>query len=271
MEVIIVKGADAVAEVGAQLVCELLNKKPKAVMGLATGSTPIALYQKLIQCYQQGEASFRAVTTFNLDEYIGMTADNPQSYRSFMDRELFDQIDILKANTHVPSCGLDDNPRAIGTAYENAISAAGGIDLQILGIGSNGHIGFNEPCSSLSSRTRVKTLTESTVRDNSRLFSAGEFQPHLAITMGIASILESRRVTLLATGTHKAKAVRDAIEGPLSARCHASALQTHERATFIIDEAAASCLEYRDYFRWANSENTPIIEKFGNFYELDQT
>lgn len=268
MEVIILENADAVAQLGAQRISELVNKKPNAVLGLATGSTPIAMYQHLIRLYQEHQVSFSDVTTFNLDEYIGISAGNPQSYRSFMNRELFDAIDIDKDNTHVPNCEIGENPRGVGAAYEQAIVAAGGIDLQVLGIGSNGHIGFNEPCSSLSSRTRVKTLTQSTVRDNSRLFEPGEFQPHLAMTMGIATILDSRRTILLAKGSHKAAAVRDAIEGPLSALCQASALQLHERATFILDEAAASQLQNKSYYRWAHDENQPLVEQFGNFYEI---
>jgi glucosamine-6-phosphate deaminase len=258
VEVIILKNADAVAKLGAQHITELVNKKNNAVLGLATGSTPIAMYQGLIELYQQGQVSFRDVTTFNLDEYIGIDTDNPQSYCSFMNKQLFDAIDINKVNTYLPSCAIDENPHAIGVAYEEAIAQSGGIDLQILGIGSNGHIGFNEPTSSLASRTRVKTLTKSTVRDNNHLFADGEFQPHLAMTMGIATILASRRTLLLATGEQKAGALQQAIEGPVSAICPASALQLHEHATFIIDEAAASHLAYTDYYHWVYQENQPI-------------
>ena len=269
MEVIILENADAVAELGAQRIAELVNKKPNAVLGLATGSTPIAMYRHLIRLHQQQQVSFKHVVTFNLDEYIGIHADNPQSYRAFMNRQLFDAIDIEPDNTHLPNCEAGVNPRTVGAAYEQAIVDAGGIDLQILGIGSNGHIGFNEPCSSLASRTRVKTLTQSTVKDNSRLFKEGEFQPHLAMTMGIATILDSRRTILLATGEHKSSAVRDAIEGPLSALCQASALQMHERATFILDKAAASRLENQAYFNWTHHENLPLMEQFGSFYEIE--
>lgn len=269
MEVIILDSAQAVARLGAARVAELVHKKPAAVLGLATGSTPIALYRQLIRLCGEKQLSFAGVTTFNLDEYLGLAADSPQSYRSFMQRELFDAIDIDQTRTHLPGCAEGENPRRAGARYEAAIRRAGGIDLQILGIGRNGHIGFNEPCSSLASRTRVKTLTPSTVRDNGRLFQAHEFQPRLAMTMGIATILESRRVILLATGGHKAEAVCAAVEGPLSAVCQASALQLHERATFILDEAAAAGLKNRQYFQWAETENRPLIERFGNFYELD--
>jgi glucosamine-6-phosphate deaminase len=269
VEVIVLNDADAVARLGARRICELIVKKPEAVLGLATGSTPIAMYRQLIKLYQQQQVSFRDVTSFNLDEYIGISADDPQSYRAFMKRELFDAIDIDQVNTHMPTCESADNPRKVGDAYERAIETAGGIDLQVLGIGSNGHIGFNEPTSSLSSRTRVKTLTEATVRDNSRLFEENEFQPHLAMTMGVGTILKSRRVMLLATGVAKAQAVCDAVEGPLSAMCPASALQLHERATFIIDQAAASKLKHVDYYQWVHSENTLLVEKYGNYYEIE--
>lgn len=268
MEVLIVENAAVAAMLGAGRVAELLAMKPSAVLGLATGSTPIAIYQELVSCYRRDQISFADVVMFNLDEYVGLTSGSPQSYRSFMDRELFDHVDISSENTHFPACHPGDNPRLVGSEYEAKIIDAGGIDLQILGIGRNGHIGFNEPGSSLSSRTRIKTLTKSTVYDNSRLFSEGDFQSHLAMTMGIATILEARRTILFATGEHKAAAVRDAIEGPVSARCQASSLQLHERATFVLDEAAASLLEYSDYYQWANAENEPLMREFGHFYEL---
>jgi glucosamine-6-phosphate deaminase len=268
VEVVILENEDAVAELGAQRIFELVKKKPNAVLGLATGSTPIAMYKKIISFYESKVVSFGDIVTFNLDEYIGITADNSQSYRYFMNRELFDAIDIEQQNTHLPVCGAGENPREIGAAYEQSIVDAGGIDLQILGIGSNGHIGFNEPGCSLSSRTRVKTLTQSTVRDNNHLFGPNECQPHLAMTMGIATILDSRRTILLATGSQKAAAVRHAIEGSISSGCPATALQMHERVTFILDEAAASSLENKSYYRWAHHQNRSLVEQFGNFHEV---
>ena len=259
MEVIILEDSHAVATLSAQRISDLINKKPTAVLGLATGSTPIALYQKLISLYQQGTLSFRHVVTFNLDEYIGISPNNPQSYHAFMKRELFDSIDIQPHNSHLPTCErAGETSCQVGAAYEQAIAEAGGIDLQILGIGSNGHIGFNEPSSSLVSRTRVKTLTQATVNDNNRLFEEGEFQPRLAMTMGIASILDSQQVILLATGAQKARAVCNAIEGPLSAMCPASALQLHKQVTFILDEAAASKLENHHYYRWVRRINESL-------------
>lgn len=268
MEIIILENADSVAALGAQRITELVSKKPNAVLGLATGSTPIAMYQHLVALYKQQQISFRDLTTFNLDEYIGIEAESPQSYRSFMNRELFDQVDIEITNTYLPTCETGQNPRQVGEEYERAILDTGGIDLQILGIGTNGHIGFNEPTSSLSSRTRVKTLTQATVADNSRLFSKAEFQPHLAMTMGIATIMDARRTILLATGESKAEAVQKSIEGPLTASCPASALQMHQHATFVLDEAAASKLNYSSYYQWTAKENEPLIEQYGNFYQI---
>lgn len=268
MEVIILKDSDDVANGAAQRIAELLAKKPNAVLGLATGSTPIALYQRLIAMFRAGEVSFRDAVTFNLDEYLGIAPDNRQSYRSFMNEQLFKHIDIDLANTYLPECSQENNPRRVGASYERRIADAGGIDLQILGIGANGHIGFNEPGSSLGSRTRVKTLTESTVMDNSRMFGANEFQPRLAITMGIATILEARHILLLATGEHKATAVRKAAEGPVTAMCPASALQMHRNTALILDEAAANKLQELDYYRWTDLQNAPLVRQYGHFHDL---
>ena len=268
MEVTILLDAQAVAAHAAQRVGELLAKKSDAVLGLATGSTPIALYQQLIKQTLNGELSFRNATTFNLDEYIGIAPSSPQSYRSFMNRELFDQIDIDPANTYLPWCAEENNPRDLGAQYEQLIRNAGGIDLQILGIGRNGHIGFNEPSSSFASTTRVKTLTQQTVQDNSRLFATGEFQPRLAITMGIATILQARHILLLATGEHKARGVRDAVEGPMTAMCPASALQLHPKTAVILDEAAATDLREVDYYRWVDSQNKALVKRYGHFHDV---
>ncbi len=267
MEVIISNNAEAVARQATRLVCELLAVKSDAVLGLATGSSPIVLYRHLVAACRAGEVSFRDCVTFNLDEYIGIAENNQQSYRSFMNEHLFERIDIDPANTHVPGCPEGEDPRLMAAAYERAISAAGGIDLQILGIGANGHIGFNEPSSSLVSRTRVKTLTRQTLEDNSRLFEAGEFQPHLALTLGIATILEARHVLLLATGERKSRSIRAAIEGPVSAMCPASALQMHRHAVVILDEAAASELQELEYYRWVYSQHQSLVEKYGRFHK----
>ncbi len=267
MEIIILKNAESVAAMGAELVAELLRVSPATVLGLATGGTQLSLYRKLVEKYRAGEISFKNATSFNLDEYLGVTPDNPQSYRAYMRREFFDHIDIDQHNTFLPECDEGQNPVRVGPAYERRINGAGGIDLQILGIGSNGHIGFNEPSSSLKSRTRVKTLTRQTFEDNSRLFSADEFQPTLAITMGIATIMDARRILLLATGTNKAEAVGNMIEGPVTAMCPASILQMHERVTVLLDETAASDLSNRDYYDWTHLQNESLKHRFGLNHE----
>ncbi len=263
MEVIIVNSSQEVSERGGDICCTLLKKKPHAVLGLATGSTPLALYQELILRYKKGTISFQKVITFNLDEYIGLPPSHHQSYRYFMNENLFKHIDIDMNNTHVPD-GMAENPMDVGPQYEKMIRDAGGIDLQILGIGANGHIGFNEPTSSLGSRTRIKTLTNQTFQDNRRFFQEGEFQPHLAITMGIGTITEARRILLMAFGEHKASAIANAVESPLSALWPASILQMHPNTTFLIDEAAASKLKMRDYYKEVLSRQDALTKKFGD-------
>lgn len=266
MQVIIFDDAQQVASNAADWVAELINKKSSPVLGLATGSTPISLYQQLVNKHNAGQLNFNNTTTFNLDEYLGIDASNAQSYRHFMNENLFDHVDIDKSNTFLPTCTQGENPREQGLAYEDKIKQHGGIDLQILGIGANGHIGFNEPTSSLASRTRIKTLTQQTLSDNSRLFDENEFQPTLAMTMGIATILDARYVLLMAIGESKAKAVKDMVTGALSAMCPASALQMHENAIVLLDKAAASQLADQDYYQWANDQNIKINQEFGLYH-----
>lgn len=268
MEIVILEDASAVAKKGAQLLMELMLQKHNAVLGLATGRTPIALYEQLIEKCARAELSFADVVTFNLDEYLGIAADNAQSYRSFMNNTFFDHIDIKLKNTHMPYCEAGQNPRTFGLAYENEILCKGGIDLQILGIGGNGHIGFNEPASSLSSRTRVKSLTQRTLQDNSHLFAEHELQPHLAMTMGIATILDARQIILLATGAQKSEAVKNMVEGPLTAMCPASALQMHQHVSVLMDEEAASELQNTEYYRWVYLQNETLRREFGSFYTI---
>ena len=240
MQVIVFDNEQQVAESAAEWVTKLINKKNNPVLGLATGSTPINLYQKLVNKHKAGEISFSKTTTFNVDEYSGIEENNTQSYRHFMNNYFFDHVDIDKGKTFLPTCNKGENPKEKGLAYEDNIAKTGGIDLQILGIGANGHIGFNEPSSSLNSRTRMQTLTQQTLDDNSRLFSEDEFQPTLAMTMGIATILEAKFVLLMATGKSKAKAVKAMVAGPVSASCPASSLQLHENAIILLDKEAAS-------------------------------
>lgn len=262
MKVVILKDAAEVAQYGAEIFVKQINKKNNSVLGLATGSTPVALYEELIAANKAGKASFKDVSSFNLDEYMGIEGDHPQSYRHFMNENLFNHVDIDKANTQVPP-GNAANPIEACEKYESDIVEAGGIDIQLLGIGRNAHIGFNEPSSSLASRTRVKTLTQATIDDNARFFSADEHQPHLSITMGIGTILESKKVVLLATGEGKAEAIKDTIEGPVSAACPASALQLHRDAVLIIDEAAASKLADKEFYKHIELENQKLEKALG--------
>lgn len=262
MKVVILKDAAAVASYGADLFIKQVNSKPDSVLGLATGSTPVALYKELISAYKTGRVSFKQVCSFNLDEYLGLNGTHPQSYRYFMNEQLFNHIDIDKTSTFVPPGDAAD-PIAACAQYESAIKQKGGIDVQLLGIGRNGHIGFNEPSSSLKSRTRVKTLTRATIEDNARFFAPDEYQPHLSITMGIGTILESRKVVLLATGENKADAIQATVEGPLTAACPASALQLHEKAVLIIDEAAASKLSDVEFYKHIERENQKLMDKLG--------
>lgn len=263
MEVVIAKTQVEVAKRCADICCTLIKKKPNAVLGLATGTTPLPVYKELIQRHRADEVSFRQVTTFNLDEYLGLAPDHPRSYRTFMNENFFEHIDIDIENTNLPD-GNAENPLKAGPEYEERLREAGGIDLQILGIGTNGHIGFNEPTSSLGSRTRLKTLTEITVRDNKRFFKSEEFQPRLVITMGIKTILEAKRILLLATGSRKAQAIADAVEGPLSAMCPASSLQMHPNVSVIVDNAAAAKLQLKEYYLWVLSHQDYLLERFGD-------
>ncbi len=245
MEIIIQPNREAATEVAADIITKLLRRKPDAVLGLATGSTPQLLYRRLIE----RKLDWSRVTTFNLDEYLGLSTEHPQSYHHFMWSNLFSHINIRPENVHIPD-GMTRNVAAFCEEYEQRIKAAGGIDLQLLGIGSDGVIGFNEPTSSLASRTRIKTLTENTRRDNARFFAEGEEVPKHVLTMGIGTIMEARVNLLLAFGDNKADAVVEAVEGPVSAMNPASVLQLHRTAIFCIDEPAASSLKRADYYRW---------------------
>ena len=258
MKIIIVNDADAVAARGAEIFIQHIKRKPHSVLGLATGSTPLAFYRKLIEANRNNVVSFAEVVSFNLDEYLGLSGDHPQSFRRFMNENFFNHIDIDLNNTFVPE-GDTENPFATCREYDRLVTQKGGIDLQLLGIGRNGHIGFNEPSSGLNSRTRVKTLTRATIDDNARFFSENEFQPHLSLTMGIGNILEAEKVVLLATGEHKAGALHAAIEGAVTASCPASALQLHRNAILIIDEDAASALENKSFYKHAESENQRLL------------
>ena len=249
MEVLIRENADAGCVLGAKIIARVVRDKPDAVLGLATGRTPLRLYQELIRLHREEGLDFGRVTTFNLDEYIGLGPENKNSYRYYMNYQLFNNINIDPRRTHVPD-GAAADLHAECRGYEDRIAAAGGIDIQLLGLGRNGHIGFNEPTGSLRSRTWIKILSEQTLRDNSAVFGSFEQMPKHALTMGIGTILDARRCLLLAFGPAKVRAVEHMIEGPLSAMCPGSALQLHPRATVILDENSAAGLRYADHYRW---------------------
>lgn len=248
MEVIILKDRAAAAWLAAELIADTIREKPVAVLGLATGRTMEAVYERLVRLHCEEGLDFSGVRTFNLDEYVGLPAEHEQSYRYYMDRHLFSRVNIRRENTHLPdgcAADLDEECRR----YERAIRACGGIDLQLLGLGEDGHIGFNEPLSALMSRTRVKALSPKTIEQNGPLFGDPARMPRRAITMGVGTILESRRCVALVTGERKAEILAKAVEGPITAMISATALQLHPRCVYIVDEAAAQKLTETEYYR----------------------
>ena len=253
MEIIVSESYEDLGREAAKTVARTLNSKPDAVLGLATGSTPLGLYKELVRMHKDEGLDFSQVTTFNLDEYVGLRGNHPQSYHYFMHENLFKHINIARQNIYIPS-GTTDNYEAFCKWYEQRIVECGGIDLQVLGIGTDGHIAFNEPSSSLGSRTRIKTLAKQTIEDNARFFDRAEDVPVYAITMGVGTILEAREIILLANGANKAEAVAGAIEGPVTSMNTASALQLHRETIFFLDREAAGSLKMMDYYDWIQSK-----------------
>ena len=250
MEIIIQPTPEAGSIIAARIVANLVRTKPDCVLGLATGSTPLATYRELARLHREDGLDFSKVTTFNLDEYVGLPLEHSQSYHAFMEEHFFRHVNVPRSHIHIPDGMARDVP-AECARYEAAIVAAGGIDLQLLGIGTDGHIGFNEPSSSLASRTRIKTLTERTRADNARFFGGDLAQvPFHCITMGVGTIMASREVLMLAFGANKAAAVAAAVEGAITAMNPASVLQMHPVAKCIVDEPAAEGLARCDYYRW---------------------
>jgi glucosamine-6-phosphate deaminase len=225
----------------AQLFVQLLQEQPDAVLGLATGGTPVEIYSQIRSAYQRGEISFSRATSFNLDEYVGLPADHPQTYRSYMNANLFDHIDLPARRANIPD-GNSANLEEECARYESLIEAAGHIDLQLLGLGHNGHIGFNEPAQELCSRTHTAALEPETREANARYFASIDEVPTQAITMGIGSIMKSRRIVLVVKGADKAEAVKQALLGPITTQCPASLLQIHPNLIVMLDEAAAQQL-----------------------------
>lgn len=247
MEVVILGGSRPIGTLAADAIEELLRRKPDAALGLATGSSPLPVYEELAARHTKG-LDFSRASGFALDEYVGLPEGHPEQYRNVIRREFTDRINVDPANVHSPDGSAADIPAACD-AYEAAIAAAGGVDLQLLGVGTDGHIGFNEPGSSFASRTRIKSLIEQTRKDNARFFNSLADVPHHVITQGLGTIMDARHVILIATGAQKAQAVRDFVEGPVAAICPASVLQFHPHATVLVDEAAASALKLADFYR----------------------
>ncbi len=260
MEVIIKPDYEQVCTESAATIQEAWKRKNNLVLGLATGNTPMGLYKKLVDLYKKGEMDFASVVAFNLDEYLGLGEKHPQSFAHYMEQNLLREVNIGRENIHHLE-GRTDDIEEHCRAYEEKIGSVGGIDVQVLGIGKNGHIAFNEPGSALSSRTRLKILTRETVEANRPFFKDAEDVPRFCLTMGIGTILEAKMVLLLASGKGKAEIIARAIEGPVTASIPASALQFHPRAKFIIDEPAASELVNAPYYRWAYENKDKVTKK----------
>jgi glucosamine-6-phosphate deaminase len=249
MLVVLRTTAEEVSREAARIIANAVRQKPDLRLGLATGTTMIGVYRELSRMHREDSLDFSRVVTFNLDEYLGISPEHPQSFHHFMLANFFSQVNIDPRNVHIPDGTITGDYEKYCARYDEEIEQAGGIDLQLVGIGRNGHIGFNEPTSSFASKTRLKVLGKATVEDNRRSFGAAETVPRIAITMGIGSILGTRRVLMLANGAAKAAAVANAIEGPITASVTASALQLHPDATAILDSDAASQLKQTDYYR----------------------
>jgi len=248
MEVVIGPAA-ALGRLAADAIAGLLRARPDAVLGLATGSSPLAVYDELARRHAEEDLSFARVRAFMLDEYVGLDADHPERYRNVIEKEIASRVDFAEGAVQGPD-GLADDLVTACRSYEEAIAAAGGVDLQILGIGTDGHIAFNEPGSSLASRTRIKTLTRQTREDNARFFDGDiDKVPAHCLTQGLATIMSARHIVLLATGKGKAEAVHQLVEGPVSAMWPATILQHHPHVTVLVDDSAASRLQLADYYR----------------------
>jgi len=260
MELVIQPDAECAAWLVASLIAKALREKPHLVLGLATGRTMERVYGYLVQMHREEKLDFSLCRTFNLDEYIGLSPDHPGSYRYYMDHHLFNHINIDHRNTFLPD-GTAPDLKAACRRYEETILEFGGIDLQLLGIGADGHIGFNEPLSALRSRTREKALTPSTIAVNSTLFRRPEEMPTRALTMGVGTILDASNIILLVTGSTKSDILAKAVEGPITAMVSASALQLHPHCQVVVDEHAAVKLQAQEYYRWV-FDNEPDWAEF---------
>ena len=241
MKIVKVNNYAEMSRTAADVFADVINKKPECVLGLATGDTPIGMYQCLVDDYNAGKVDFKGVKSVNLDEYYPITPDNDQSYRYFMNYHLFDKVNVNKANTYVPD-GQATDPVSSCEAYEKNIDALGGIDIQVLGIGRNGHVGFNEPDGELIPYTHVTDLTADTIEANSRFFASEDDVPKQAVTMGIESIFKARKIVILASGEGKAEAVKRMLSGKITTKCPASLLRLHPDVTLICDKDAAKLI-----------------------------
>ncbi len=260
MEAIVRNSLDEAAHLTASVIAKALRANPHLVLGLATGRTMEAVYTLLVRMHREQGLDFSHATTFNLDEYVGIPAEHPGSYRHYMNTHLFHHVNIDARRTHLPN-GMAKDVETECRQYEARIRNCGGIDLQLLGIGRSGHIGFNEPLSALQSRTREKALTPRTVEQNAGLFESPEQMPRWAITMGVGTILECRRCLLLATGLEKAEIIAKAVEGPITSMISATALQLHPHCTVVLDDDAAVHLQQREYYDWV-FDNEPHWAEF---------
>ncbi len=263
MELVIRPDTEAACNLVAAIIARAVRAKPDLVLGLATGRTMEQLYARLVAMHRDEGLDFSRCRTFNLDEYIGLPVEHPGSYRYYMNRHLFNHINIDPANTFLPD-GMADDIKSGCAAYERKIAKSGGIDLQLLGIGADGHIGFNEPLSALRSRTRDKTLAEPTVNVNKTLFDNPDEMPHRAITMGVGTILDAHSIVLLATGKSKSGIIARAVEGPVTSMVTASALQFHPQCRVVVDEDAAADLQHQDYYRWIFAHDPDWAEYRGD-------
>lgn len=248
MEIVILPDPGAVARFGAAVLADRVRRDPEAVLGLATGSSPLGIYAELAALVQAGELDLGRASGFALDEYVGIPEEHPQSYASVLRTEVVEPLRMDPARVHLPDGRAADIPGACA-AYEAAIREAGGVDVQILGIGANGHIGFNEPTSSFASRTRIKTLAPRTRADNARFFDDPDDVPTHCLTQGLGTIMDARHLLLVAQGDAKAEAIAATVEGPVSAMAPGSILQHHPTVTVVVDEAAASRLRLADYYK----------------------
>ncbi len=260
MQVVISPTKEDATELAAKIIADRIRNFPDSTLGLATGVTMERLYDVLVRMHKQEGLDFSLVRTFNLDEYIGLLPENKHSYRYYMNERLFKRINIDIRNTFLPN-GMAQDLKLECQKYEKKIKDVGGIDLQLLGIGKAGHIGFNEPLSALRSRTRDKSLTPVTIAQNSPLFDKPEDMPKRALTMGIGTILEAKQLLMLVTGRSKAEILSKAVEGPITSMISASAIQLHEHCVVVVDEDAAECLQGKDYYHWI-FQNEPEWEKY---------